>query len=467
MFRINKESLLKYRKSPGHLYYYRYTKDDGFLTNEFNGGGVPSSVQLENGELVFPSMNGIVFFNPKEIKSHYPDNFYITTVRIADHKGSFKNNHLQLANNFYKAEVYIDVPYFSNPENLIIEGKIENSKNLNWEKINTRKWVIMGLDPGEYQLVIRALSSDRGTYVYKKIKISVAFLFYQTILFKMFLVISIFVLVLIIIKFRIRKQQLKNFELEKIIEIRTEKLTETVKKLEYTKERLRRETKQQQKLLETISHDVITPAKYLAITTKKLFETEEDDLHKIKQYFEVLYKSSEEFYNFIKTLKDYAEIYRNNNENTEEFSLNEVVESKIMLFDEIAKANNTIIQTHFKRDVQVNSNKNVISIIIHNLIDNAVKNTRDGFIDVFVEKTHDSKIVIIKDSGNGMTKEQVKYYNELQKNNVEDKLILQKYGLGLHLVLQLLMMIDGELQFAQNFPKGTTVIIKIKNISYE
>ena len=468
LFKVKKSALLDDNKSNySKVHYYRYTKHDGFYTNEFNGGCTPSSIALDNGYFAFPSMKGIVVFNPNNIKSYYPKNFYINTITFYDQKSNVKNNTLYLSNNFYKTEIYIDVPYFANNDNLVLEAKIDHSKNNKWEKLYSRKFLIAGLDPGEYQLKIRALSSDKGDYIYKNIKINVEYLFYQTILFKIVLVIVIVILVLIIIKLRIRKQQLKNFELERIIEIRTEKLIDTVNKLEYTKERLRRETKQQQKLLETISHDVITPAKYLSITTKKLYETDEKDYHKVKQYFEVLYKSSEEFYNFIKTLKDYAEIYRNNNEETEEFSLNEIVESKILLFEEIAKANNTAIHTHFKRNIMISSNKNVINIIIHNLIDNAVKNTKDGFIDVFVEQTKDGKIIIIKDSGNGMTDEQIKYYNELLKNNLEDKLILQKYGLGLHLVLQLLMMIDGELQLAQNYPKGTTAIINIKNISYE
>lgn len=100
---------------------------------------------------------------------------------------------------------------------------------------------------------------------------------------------------------------------------------------------------------------------------------------------------------------------------------------------------------HIKYQVEINSNKNIISIIIHNLIDNAVKNTPNGSIDIFVEKIQKGTIIIIRDSGNGMTIEQMKYYNEITQNNDGGKLILQKYGLGLHLVVQLLTMINGDI----------------------
>lgn len=465
LFKVRKNSLLDYSKSQkAKVYYYRYTKDDGFLTNEFNGGCSPSSLSLDNGNLVFPSMKGIVLFNPLEIKSFYPKNFYIKTIRFSENESQLKKDSLILANNFYKAEVYVDVPYYANAENLILEAKIENSKSNKWEKLNSRKYLIMGLEPGNYKLRIRALASDKGDYLYKTINISVKYLFYQTFFFRFLLVLFILGLVLLIIKVKIRQQQLKNIVLEKIIESRTEKLSETVKALEITKERLRNETQQQKKLLETISHDVITPAKYLSITTKKLCETEEKDYHQVKKYFEVLHKSSEEFYNFIKTLKDYAEIYKqNNHENDEIFLLNEIVAAKIMLFKEIAMSNNTNINHHIKYQVEINSNKNIISIVIHNIIDNAVKNTLNGSIDIFVEKTQKGTIIIIRDSGNGMTIEQMKYYNEIIQNNDRAKLILQKYGLGLHLVVQLLTMINGEINFSQNLPKGTITTITIKN----
>ena len=149
------------------------------------------------------------------------------------------------------------------------------------------------------------------------------------------------------------------------------------------------------------------------------------------------------------------------------FLLNEIIESKILLFREIAKSKNTIIKNHSNREIKIECNKNIISIIIHNLLDNAVKNTPNGSIEIYVNKVAKDKLIIIKDTGNGMTNQQMKYYNEIPKNNENSKLILQKYGLGLHLVIQLLSIIDGELHFTKNFPKGTIATITIKNICHE
>jgi hypothetical protein len=56
----------------GPVPYYRYTKAHGFLNNEFNGSANPCAHELEDGQLVFPSMEGFVFFTPQQVKTHYP-----------------------------------------------------------------------------------------------------------------------------------------------------------------------------------------------------------------------------------------------------------------------------------------------------------------------------------------------------------------------------------------------------------
>ncbi|MEF9478776.1 hypothetical protein OWR28_14625 [Chryseobacterium sp. 1B4] len=72
LFKVKIKNLLQFShhldKSVG---YYRYTNQDGLPTNEFNGGGNPNGNILNNGQMVLPSMNGLVFFRPDKVKSFY------------------------------------------------------------------------------------------------------------------------------------------------------------------------------------------------------------------------------------------------------------------------------------------------------------------------------------------------------------------------------------------------------------
>ncbi|WP_114822616.1 two-component regulator propeller domain-containing protein [Chryseobacterium sp. KLBC 52] len=463
LFKILKDNLLQYAKDRKALpNYYRYSKEDGFTTNEFNGGSSPTAAVLPNGNFVFPSIKGLVFFDPEKIRSYYPKNFFLERVVFYDSKSSIKERKINLENNFYKAVILVDVPYYANRANLVIDAKLKGCKNENWERVGSDgKYYIANLEPGYYQLIVRVLASPEGKYIYKTININVKYLFHQTLIFKFFVVLLLTMIVFTLFKIRIKRQEQKKRELEKIIEIRTQKLSKAVLKLEYTKEQLRKESVQQKKLLETISHDIITPIKYLSITAQKLYETDEHDRYIQKKYFESFYTSSVEFYNFVKTLKEYAEIY-NISEKNEIYNIYEVVETKKALFEVAAKEQNTRIINNIKDPTYSKNNQNVIAVIIHNLIDNAVKNTTNGIIELSTDEDSSTFFLEVKDTGKGMSREQMTYYEKLQDNIENEKLVLQKYSLGLHLILQLLMMINGKIEFKNNTPKGTVVSIKIK-----
>ncbi|ROH86561.1 ATP-binding protein [Chryseobacterium cucumeris] len=463
LFKVFKDNLLQSVKDPKVLpNYYRYSKEDGFNTNEFNGGCSPSAAALQNGSFVFPSIKGLVFFDPQKIRSYYPKNFFLERVVFSESKSSIQGQNINLENNFYKAVILIDIPYYANRANLVIEAKLKNSKNEKWERVNNDgKYYIANLEPGEYQLIVRVLTSPEGKYIYKTLNISVKYLFYQTLIFKSCIVLLLALIVFTLLKIRIKRQEQKKRELEKIIEARTRTLSKTVSKLEYTKEQLRKESVQQKKLLETISHDIITPIKFLSITAQKLYETDEHDRYIQKKYFESFYKSSVEFYNFVKTLKEYAEIY-NISEKNETYNIYEVVEAKKILFEVAAKEQNTLIVNNIKDPTYSKINQNVIAVIIHNLIDNAIKNTTNGVIELSTSEDSTFFFLEVRDTGRGMSKEQMTYYEKLQDNIENEKLVLQKYSLGLHLILQLLMMINGKIEFKNNTPIGTIVSIKIK-----
>ena len=62
-----------------------------------------------------------------------------------------------------------------------------------------------------------------------------------------------------------------------------------------------------------------------------------------------------------------------------------------------------------------------------------------------------------------MDQKKIEYYTRLQDNIENEKLLLQKYGMGLHLVLQLLQMIEGKIIFQKNELQGTSFKLILTN----
>ncbi|WP_300689265.1 HAMP domain-containing sensor histidine kinase [Chryseobacterium sp.] len=469
LFKVPKKQLLQYavdKKTP--VYYYRFTKKDGFLTNEFNGSSEPNAYALENGEFVFPSMDGFVFFNPDSIKTYYPEkkNLYLERIKIGNAETQHFYGSIDLKNNYKTADVFIDIPYFSNLENLYLEAKISGQENSEWEQVSTGrelKYTISNLSPGNYSLRVRMLVSPDGAYEEKTVRFSIEPLFYQTLLFRVSATVIILVIIMIIVQLTTNFLRIKNKALKQLVHNKNSELKETSLTLEVVKSELQKETEYQKKLVETISHDITTPIRFIAMLSQKLYAS--DDVELQKKYFDSIYKSSEQLYQFTLNLKEYTELYKAENIFEEkEYPINRILEIKRKLFFEIAKEKNTVIINTTGATVYSKVNESILTAIIHNILDNAVKNTLEGEIILNIKENNQHSIIIITDTGSGMSADQIINYVNLFNNPKLETPSFKGKGLGLHMVIHLVKKIKAGIHFRQNDPKGTIVeIILNKN----
>ncbi|SDJ58905.1 sensor histidine kinase [Chryseobacterium jejuense] len=455
LFKINKTKILRSLKAPQEpVTYYRYTKEHGFLNNEFNGSADPDANILEDGQFVFPSMEGFVFFTPQNVKAYFPaaHDLYVERAKV-DGKMIRLKDDLLLECGYKNADIYIDIPYYSNLENIYLQAKLIGEENSQWINIkNDRKFRLSNTEPGKYQLLIRFLSSETGKFVYKSFPIEVEAYFYQTLSFKI-LVVGLIILIFVIgIQIRTNFLRLKNKVLENTLVHRDKELQETNNKL-------KSESDYQKKLVESISHDITTPVKFIALLSQEL--TQSDDAKTQKKYFDSIYKTSEQLYKFTLSLKEYTELYKQENNMKDEYQIYDLIETKKLLFEEIAAQKHTFIYNFCDHHLTVKTNKNILLAVFHNIIDNAVKNTSDGEIIITSASSEQYVEINIADTGSGMSAEQRTYYSELSRKKGSEHLIFKNYGLGLHMVIQLMMKINGEITFHENIPKGTLIKIHI------
>nr|WP_315027692.1 ATP-binding protein [uncultured Chryseobacterium sp.] len=466
LFKVPKKQLLEYAENKSKpVFYYRFTKRDGFLTNEFNGSSQPNSYALENGEFVFPSMDGFVFFNPSQIRTYYPhkNQIYIERVKIGNSETQHFHHVLELKNDYKTAEIFIDIPYFSDLENLYIEAKISGQENSEWEKVTSGKelkYTISNLSPGDYTLNVRMLVSPEGEYEEKFIKFKIQPFFYQTLLFRVSISIIILVVIIIIVQLTTNFLRIRNKALKQIVHNKNSKLKETSLNLEVVKSDLQKETEYQKRLVETISHDITTPIRFIAMLSQKLYES--DDVELQKKYFDSIYKSSEQLYQFTLNLKEYTELYKAKNIFEEqEYIINRILEIKKKLFCEIAKERGTVIINASQDNIYSRVNESILTAILHNILDNAVKNTFEGQILLNVTENKNTILITIADTGAGMSAEQVAMYMNLFKNPKLETPSFKGKGLGLHMVIHLVKKIKAEINFQQNDPSGTIVNITL------
>lgn len=458
LFQVSRMALLKYSKNKtGVIYYHQYNKNNGFLTNEFNGGCQPSSNHLINNEVVLPSMNGFVFFNPDKVKPLLPAKELFIDKVIVDEKIVSPEDTVVLKNNFQRVSFVIDYPYYGNTENINIEAKLDKTINSSWEKIRNEKSIsFTTLPPGEYTLKLRTLSGFAGNYVYKKITIIVPARFYQTTWFTIFCYLLTIGFLILIWYFRLYYIKLKNIRLEEVIAKKTKKLARTVSKLKNTEKNLKQEIKQQETLVKSISHDIKSPLKFLTSSINHLSDNiniQQDE--KLKRQIETIQLSSDQLYEYVENLIKYSTIFIEGKRlEDKSYSLFDLIEEKIQIFTKIAAAENTVILNNVDQNIFIRTNNKALSIIIHNLLDNAIKNTKNGKVEL-QSIAQDNKLTLtIIDNGKGMSKELIDYYLDFYKNP-----IVKNYHLGLHMIIELLLIIKGNINIKSTINEGTTIEI--------
>jgi K+-sensing histidine kinase KdpD len=247
------------------------------------------------------------------------------------------------------------------------------------------------------------------------------------------------------------------------LKIQKEKLHTFIRDLEKTKENLSIEIIQHKKIIGTISHDIRSPLKYIQLIAEYLSNTTEKNGDLVSnKHASSIQKSAAQLYDFTKTLIHYSQIYiEDKNYQQKPYLVFDLIESKKSLFEEIALNNHTKIINVTNQNLNSDLNINIISIVIHNLLDNAVKNTHNGSIEVGAKFKNEKLTYWVKDSGSGMNEDIINYYMNLFNKKNSEKLILSTSGMGLHLVLELLILLKGKISFSSTDNIGTVVTIEV------
>lgn len=467
LFQVSRQSLFDYAdKKQNTIYYHYYNKSSGFNTNEFNGGCYPCATNLPNGYIALPSFEGLVFFDSKKVTPILPTNpIYSNEAKIDGRSVTF-NDTLVINRNFSRVVVSYNSPFYGNPENLNLEVRLDgNDVHQDWTKTSDNYTIsYTTLYPGEYTLTARKLRGFDSKYDYKTITIIVPPAFWQTTWFKSLLILTVSLLIYYGFRQRTKYIRHRNLLLEKRISHRTAELKSTITALTQTQTDLSEQIHSHKKLIGSITHDIKSPLKYMALTGKYLYENLDRDNPDFQENIKTMYTSSFELFHFVNNLLEYSKIYLNkDNLQNEAFALRDLINEKIKLFDPIAKSKRNVLENTVSDTIYLNLNKQLFTIILHNLLDNAIKNTVDGTIRFSAVEDRDTIRITLTDTGCGMHPEMLGYYQTLaQKMKSESDPKQFTKGIGFHIIIELLHLVHGNIALESEVGKGTTITLNLK-----
>lgn len=246
----------------------------------------------------------------------------------------------------------------------------------------------------------------------------------------------------------------------KLLELRI-----TNQQLEITKRKLQQQVELQNKVISIIAHDVRNPVASL----KSIIELSNNDLITADEANELAVmtdKQIDDVLSLLDDLLDWGKIQLNNQNVIEVVTVNlySLVES---IFERQQAAvfikENTLLNL-IENDFELHTDENILRFILRNIIGNAIKFTTTGTITIDAQKTEQSVVISIQDTGVGITKEVIEKimttsnkYTSLGTNNEKGT------GLGLVFVKDFIYLLKGKMWVESEVNKGTTFYIELLN----
>lgn len=232
---------------------------------------------------------------------------------------------------------------------------------------------------------------------------------------------------------------------------------------------LKQLNKTKDKLFSIISHDLKAPAiaQKMAIDhLRPKVEALKDD--KIKKYCKILHENTENQIIIIRNLLSWASVQSERIKyDPKAIDIVPIINDEIKLYSVPAKDKSISLTANLPKECVVFIDKQMMSIVIRNLINNAVKFTNvGGHIFIHCECVEDDFVFSITDNGIGMTSQQIKaLYTSSQNIDIKFGTNGEKgTGLGLILCKDLLERNNSRLLIESKLQKGTTMRFTLQRI---
>lgn len=469
LFQAYREDLARYANgSREPVFYLHYDKRSGFLTNEFNGGCQPCATQLEDGRFSFPSLSGLVWFDPAKIQATSLERPFVFENLDLGAGATVAGDSIGLPYNFKFLGIGLGTPFYGNPNNLEFYYSLENTGSAGkpvWRRADKQQRIsIFNLSPGDYLLTVRKTTGFDHRGIEKKLLISVAMPWFFQWWF-IAVVTAVFMLAFWLYgRLRLRLLRRQNAILSQRVEERTGHLSKALNDLQVVDQALQDRLRLQMRIISVINHDLHSPLKYLLDSTSRYMQQTAPLLKDpgMVGCGNAIIKSTQKIYLLTDELLKFVRATYNTKGRIKYQTVNvsEILSSKAAFFSEIAIENKTPIIIMAPGELLVKTNRPMLEIIVHNLLDNALKYTLGDTITLSACKPGPNHIrVSVIDTGMGMPAEMIDWLNSAL-DKIEPKpgetMLPVNLGLGLIIIKETAELLGIQIH-AQSGHDGTAV----------
>jgi len=266
----------------------------------------------------------------------------------------------------------------------------------------------------------------------------------------------VFAVMAAILLLQLSKQK-KN--LEKLVAQKTEELRFSLLQLEATEVELTNNLAFRERMIGIVMHDLKSPLNFVHKIAASMYESNkalsQEDLNRLS--FE-LYHTTFDITNFVSNLLEWlSSTKRNTKLSFTTQRLNEFITSSCAVYMKIAAEKQLEFEFQSPNSQSITADFSILSIVLRNLLDNAIKNTRQGKISISAKTDERLQYITITDTGAGISADKI---IELE-NGVITKKTTESTQIGYRIVYDLTQKMKGSIHIKSSEGKGTSITLQL------
>ncbi len=482
-----------FKFSPTILKSRNYDTNDGLQGNEFNDC---ASFKAKNGRFYFGGTKGFNAFYPDQIK----DNSYHTPLYITAFSIFNKLIHVNSPDSILSESIIetkeITLPYdksvftfefnalnYNRSKKNHYAYRMENFEN-DWNYVDHKRYATYtNLDPGEYTFMVKATNND-GVWneVPTAIKITITPPFWQTLWFRISLILIIIGSIFLLFNWRTRRLKLQKELLELKVRERTTDLEDANTKLEKGQKEILQQSEKLKATLEQLyqtQNQLIQSEKMASLGILSAGVAHE--INNPLNYIMGAYEGLDDYFNEtgltntripillngIKTgidrvseiVKGLNQFSRNNEALSEVCEIHSIIDNCLAMLNNQLKERIKVTKNFICEEIRVEGNVGKLHQVFVNILHNCIQAIdQKGFILISTNKSGKNCIVEISDSGCGINPENLAKITDPFFTTKDPG---QGTGLGLSITYNIIRDHKGILEFYSELNKGTTVKITL------
>lgn len=441
-----------WNKGPGNIKFRYFGKPDGIDQLEFNGGCTPCAIQLRNGDLSFPGIDGLIQFNPDSINNiKIQPSVYFDKILIDGKVHNIDNTLNNLPSNTKNVELQLGISGMLSQENIMLEYKLDDEV---WNRINVINPIIKynNLEYGAHKLNIRIRNTIDQDWKTNELNFTVSYPWTLNPLMYFVYLASIIGLVLLYIRFKTIIYQRRQRDLEREVAVKTESLNNL-------NDYLLKRNQAKDHVIAIMNHDILTPLKYMHITAKNIANSKNES--QIKSSIIQIANTSKELEYLTSNMLNWVKF--DNIEtlpSKQHFDLSILVNDLVDFVHPFIENKKVELVNQIKSETFIHNWPDSLRVLLYNLIVNAIKATSKGKIEIGYKVIDDGYLIYVKDTGSGMNASLIQYLksgNLMDEGFEHNSKFKSGNGVGYQIIRNLIKLMNADLDIESIEHQGTTI----------